>query len=73
MNKTSKDGKEILVGIVTEALPDTKFRIQVEGMETLILGYLSGRMSMNRIRVQVGDSVEFELNPSGTSRITRRL
>ncbi|HEY4507071.1 MAG TPA: translation initiation factor IF-1 [Candidatus Paceibacterota bacterium] len=52
-------------GTVIEALPDTKFKVQlVDGRE--ILAYLSGKMRMNYIKVIVGDKVTLELSPDGT-------
>lgn len=66
-NKTS------VMGVVTEALPNTFFRVRLEdGNE--ILTYLAGRMRMNRIRVLVGDKVKVELEPyGGKGRIIQRL
>jgi translation initiation factor IF-1 len=61
------------VGVVTEALPNTLFRVSL-GEDKEILAYLSGKMRMNRIRVLVGDRVEMVLDPyGGKGRITRRL
>ena len=63
----------ILIGSVTEALPNTTFRVKLEdGSE--ILAHLSGKMRLNFIRVLVGDRVEVE--PSSDKRrgrIVRRL
>ncbi|MFA6297164.1 MAG: translation initiation factor IF-1 [Candidatus Paceibacterota bacterium] len=62
-----------VTGFVTEALPNTEFKVQLEG-DRIIHAYLSGKMKLNRIRVLVGDKVEIELNPyDGKSRLTRRL
>lgn len=58
--------------VVTEALPSTLFRVEVNGEE--MLAYLSGKMRLHRIRILVGDSVEVLLDPyGGKGRITRRL
>ncbi len=66
--------KSISTGVVTEALPNTLFRIKLDGTETIILAYLAGKMRMNRIRVLVGDKVELEQDPyGGQARVTRRL
>lgn len=60
-------------GIVTEALPNTEFKVELEEGK-VIHTYLSGKMKINRIRVMVGDKVEVELNPyEGKSRLVRRL
>ncbi|MEN9621766.1 MAG: hypothetical protein RLZZ67_200 [Candidatus Parcubacteria bacterium] len=66
-NKTS------VLGIVTEALPNTFFRVKLEdGSE--ILTYLAGKMRMNRIRVLIGDKVRLELEPyGGKGRIIQRM
>ena len=61
-------------GRVDEALPNTLFRVTVEGKENQILAYLSGKMRTNRIKVLVGDKVLLVLDPHGEqARITRRL
>ncbi len=66
-NKTS------VLGTVTEALPNTFFRVKLEdGSE--ILTYLAGKMRMNRIRVLIGDKVRLELEPyGGKGRIIQRM
>jgi translation initiation factor IF-1 len=49
-------------GMVTEALPNAFFRIQLsDGNE--ILGFLSGKMRMNRITILPGDKVSVEMTP----------
>ena len=68
-------------GIVTEALPSTLFRVQIEDKngdtaenKKEILAYLSGKMRMHRIKVLIGDSVEIVLDPyGGKGRIVKRL
>ena len=68
-------------GVVTEALPSTLFRVQIEekneggGEEKkIILAYLSGKMRMHRIKVLIGDVVEIVLDPyGGKGRIVKRL
>ncbi len=60
-------------GIVTEALPNTLFRVELKTGETL-LAYLAGKMRLHRIRILVGDKVLVQLDPyGGKGRITRRL
>jgi translation initiation factor IF-1 len=62
------------LGTVVEALPDAIFRVQLEGKESPILAFLSGKMRLNRIRVLIGDKVELEIDPyGGKSRIVRRM
>jgi len=61
------------VGTVEEALPNTLFRVRLED-GTLILTYLSGKMRKHRIRVLVGDTVKFEIDPyGGKARIIQRM
>ena len=61
-------------GIVVEALPDTLFRVELEGSKEIVLAYLAGKMKMNRIRVLIGDKVELVIDPyGGRARITRRF
>jgi translation initiation factor IF-1 len=62
------------LGVVTEALPNTLFRVKLDGKEEIILAYLAGKMRMNRIRVLIGDRVELQLDPyGGRARIIRRM
>lgn len=62
------------LGVVTEALPNTLFRVKIDGKEEIILAYLAGKMRMNRIRVLIGDRVELQLDPyGGRARIIRRI
>lgn len=66
-NKTS------VIGVVTEALPNTFFRVKLED-GTELLTYLAGKMRMNRIRVLIGDKVKLELEPyGGKGRIIQRM
>ena len=67
-----KDDKNIVSGIVTEALPNTLFRVDI-GDSKIILSYLAGKMRMHRIKVLVGDRVEVLLDPyGGKGRIVKR-
>lgn len=62
--------KEDLVemeGVVTEVLPDARFRVQLEGAHEVI-AYSSGRMKKNRIRVLAGDRVTVEMTPYDLSK-----
>lgn len=67
-----KDTQEVQ-GIVEEALPNTLFRVTLEGGE-VVLAYLAGKMRLHRIKVLVGDKVLLKLDPyGGKARVTRRL
>lgn len=69
---TEKNTEDRQEGVVTEALPNTLFRVELEdGRE--ILAYLSGKMRINRIRILVGDKVTVEMGPNdGRGRIVYR-
>ena len=73
-----KEGKNNQVikreGRVTEALPNAFFKVVLDdGKE--IMGFLSGKMRMNRITILPGDKVLLEMSPYDGSkgRITYRL
>lgn len=58
---------------VAEALPNTMFRVTLEGGE-VIVAYLAGKMRLHRIKVLVGDTVEVVIDPyGGKGRIVRRI
>ena len=75
------------IGLITEALPSTLFRVKLtnsskgeknlsegDAEEKEILAYLSGKMRMHRIKVLIGDRVEIVLDPyGGKGRIVKRL
>ena len=64
---------ETVKGVVVEALPNTMFRVDVEGKGE-VLAYLAGKMRMHKIRVLVGDMVEMVEDPyGGKARIVKRL
>ena len=66
--------KKEAIGVVVEALPNTLFRVKLEGQEEEMLTYLSGKMRLHRIRVLVGDKVIVELEPyGGKGRIIKRI
>jgi translation initiation factor IF-1 len=60
-------------GTVAEVLPNATFRITLTAGQT-VLGYISGKMRQNDIKVLLGDKVEIEFSPYDLSRgrITRR-
>lgn len=64
----------VVKGVVTEALPGTTFKVELEdGRE--ILAYLSGKMRRYHIRVVPGDKVGVEMTPydDRRGRISRRF
>ncbi len=67
-----KDDNNTVMGTVTEALPNTLFRVDI-GDGKIIITYLAGKMRMHRIKVFVGDKVEVLLDPyGGKGRIIKR-
>jgi translation initiation factor IF-1 len=49
-------------GLVTELLPDTRFRIQLDNGHAII-AYTAGKMRRNRIKTLAGDRVTVEMSP----------
>jgi len=62
-----------LEGIVTETLPNTMFRVELENGH-IVTAHISGRMRKHYIRILTGDTVTVELTPYDLSkgRITFR-
>ncbi|HOT39164.1 MAG TPA: translation initiation factor IF-1 [Candidatus Cloacimonas acidaminovorans] len=63
----SKAGVIEVEGVVTEALPNTTFRVTLENGHE-ILAHSSGKMRMNYIRILPGDKVKVELSPYDLTR-----
>lgn len=62
------EGKEIEIdGTVVECLPNTTFKVEVEGGHT-VLAHLSGKMRINFIRILPGDRVKVALSPYDLTR-----
>jgi len=59
---TKKEEGIEVEGVVTEALANTRFRVQVEGGHEVI-AHLAGRLRKNFIRIVPGDRVRVELSP----------
>jgi translation initiation factor IF-1 len=49
-------------GAVIEALPDGRFRVQLDNGHSIV-AYTSGRMKRNRIKAIAGDRVSVEMTP----------
>jgi len=60
----AKNKKEVirLTGKVVEALPGTKFHVELENGH-IIVAHMSGKMRKNYIRLVPGDKVDVELTP----------
>jgi translation initiation factor IF-1 len=62
-----------MAGLVSEVLPDTRFRVTLDNGHNII-AYMAGKMRKHRIRILAGDKVSIELTPYDLSkgRITFR-
>jgi translation initiation factor IF-1 len=49
-------------GLVTEILPDARYRVQLDNGHALV-AYTAGRMKKNRIKTLAGDRVTVEVSP----------
>ena len=49
-------------GIVTEVLPEARFRVKLDNNHE-VLAYTAGRMKRNRIKTLAGDRVTVEMSP----------
>jgi translation initiation factor IF-1 len=56
-----------LEGVVTEALRNTRYRVQLDNAHEVI-AYMSGKMTQNHIRVLMGDKVRVEMSPYDLSK-----
>ncbi len=54
-------------GVVTEALPNAMFRVQLDSGHN-VLAHISGKMRMYYIRILLGDRVTVELSPYDLTR-----
>jgi translation initiation factor IF-1 len=70
----AKEESVNMEGVVEEIMPAAMFRVRIDESNNLVIGYLSGRMRTNNIKVLLGDRVEIEFTPYDLSRgrITRR-
>ena len=64
MGKGTRPEQDVLEvdGAVRELLPGATFRILLDSGHEII-GHLSGKMRMNRIRIIPGDRVKVEMTP----------
>ncbi|MBI9043560.1 MAG: translation initiation factor IF-1 [Anaerolineaceae bacterium] len=62
-----KEEKIEMEGTVTEALPGTQFRVELENGHE-ILAYPAGKMRKYYIRILLGDKVRLEMTPYDLSR-----
>jgi translation initiation factor IF-1 len=61
MEKQKEEALEV-EGVVTQALANTRFRVEIEGGH-LVMAHVAGRMRKHFIRIVPGDRVRVELSP----------
>jgi translation initiation factor IF-1 len=61
MTKQKEEALEV-EGTVTQALANTRFRVEIEGGH-IVLAHVAGRMRKHFIRIVPGDRVRVELSP----------
>ena len=66
--------KIVLEGIVSEALPNANFRVDLTNGQQ-VFAHVSGKIRLNYIKILPGDRVQIEVSPYDLTkgRITRRL
>lgn len=71
----SKDDILESEGAVTEVLPNSTFKVKLDGIENTILCYTGGKLKQNKIKIILGDRVRVELSVYDLTkgRITFRL
>lgn len=63
----SKEDVIEVEGVVTEALPNTEFIVELENGHKLH-AHISGKLRMNYIRILPGDKVKLEMSPYDLNR-----
>ena len=58
----SKEDVIEVEGVVTDALPNAMFKVQLENGHE-VLAHVSGKLRMNYIRIVPGDKVKLEMLP----------
>jgi translation initiation factor IF-1 len=73
-SQVSKEDVIEVEGVVTDALPNAMFKVQLENGHE-VLSHVSGKLRMNYIRIVPGDKVKLEMSPYDLSkgRITWRV
>lgn len=70
----ASEQKWVHEGLITESLPNGMFRVQLDNQD-LILGYISGKIRKNYVRILPGDRVRVEVSryDSSKGRIVYRI
>ena len=61
-NQLAKEEVIEMNGVVSEVLPQTRFRVLLENGIN-VMAYLSGKMRMHHVRIIEGDKVTLEISP----------
>lgn len=59
----AKDDVLEVDGTVKDALPNAMFKVELEGLNKVVLCHISGKIRMNYIKIVPGDKVKVEINP----------
>ena len=62
MGQKEKEEALEVEGVVTQALANTRFRVQLDGGH-LVIAHVAGKMRKHFIRIVPGDRVRVELSP----------
>lgn len=54
-------------GVVSEVLPDSRYRVTLTN-GVIVIGYASGKIRKNHIRILAGDKVSLEMSPYDLSK-----
>lgn len=71
----SKQNSIEMTGVVTEALANSMFRVELDNIGQEVLCHISGKIRINNIRIMPGDKVKLEMSPYDVTkgRIVTRL
>lgn len=61
------DDKITMIGVVTEVLPNTTFKVKLENGISIIC-HMSGKMRKNFIRILLGDKLRVSISPYDLTR-----
>lgn len=64
----SKEDVIEATAVVTEALPNTMFKVKLIDNGVVVLAHVSGKIRMNYIRILPGDKVTVEISPYDLTR-----
>lgn len=71
----SKQNSIEMTGVVTEALANSMFRVELDNIGQEVMCHISGKIRINNIRIMPGDKVKLEMSPYDVTkgRIVTRL